>query len=83
MAEKTKVAKSAKAKKGSGKFFKFFRDIVSETKKITWPTGKTVLNNTIVVIVSVLVIGAFIWALDAILANGLKFLLEWLAGLSK
>ncbi len=69
MAEKTK-------KKGSGKFFKFFRDIVSETKKITWPTGKTVLNNTIVVIVSVLVVGAFIWALDAGLAYLLKLILK-------
>ncbi len=76
MAEKTKVAKSAKAKKGSGKFFKFFRDIVSETKKITWPSGKTVLNNTIVVIVSVLVVGAFIWALDAGLAYLLKLILK-------
>ena len=76
MAEKTKVAKSTKAKKGSGKFFKFFRDIVSETRKITWPTGKTVLNNTIVVIVSVLVIGAFIWALDAGLAFLLKLILK-------
>lgn len=75
MAEK-KVVKSAKTKKGSGKFFKFFRDIVSETKKITWPTGKTVFNNTIVVIVSVLVVGAFIWALDAGLAFLLKLILK-------
>lgn len=76
MAEKTKVAKSAKAKKGSGKFFKFFRDIVSETKKITWPSGKTVFNNTVVVIVSVVVVGAFIWALDAGLVYLLKLILK-------
>lgn len=66
MAEKTKDTK-VKGKKKSGKFLKFFRDLFSETKKITWPSGKSVFNNTVVVIVCVLVIGAFIWLFDALL----------------
>ena len=71
MAEKNQ----AKVKK-TNKVFKFFRDLVSETKKITWPTKKTVINNTIVVIVAIVVIGVFIWGLDSLLAFLLKVILQ-------
>ena len=74
MAEKTKNTKVVK-KKHSGKFLKFFRDLFSETKKITWPSRKTVINNTLVVIACVLVIGAFIWILDALLTFLLSLVL--------
>ena len=74
MAEKTKDTKVVK-KKNSGKFLKFFRDLFSETKKITWPSRKTVINNTLVVIACVLVVGAFIWVLDALLTFLLSLVL--------
>ena len=70
-----------KEKKGPGfkeKVSKFFRSYISELKKITWPTGKQVLNNTIITIVTVVIVGAFIWALDF----GLQFLREWIFSLA-
>lgn len=68
--------KKAKAAKKPNKVLKFFRDLISETKKISWPSRKTVINNTIVVIVSILVIGIFIWVLDALLAFLLGLMLN-------
>ena len=47
---------------------KFFRDQKAEVKKIVWPSKKQVINNTLIVIAAILVIGAFIWGLDAILS---------------
>ena len=75
MAAKEKKAKAAKAKKPN-RVLKFFRDLISETKKISWPAKKTVINNTIVVIVSILIIGIFIWVLDALLAFLLGLMLN-------
>ena len=59
---------SSKKKKG---FFsgisKFFRDVFSEVKKITWPSRKQVVNNTIIVIIAIIIIGAVIAGFDAVL----------------
>lgn len=55
---------------------RFFRDYKGEIKKIVWPAGKTVLRNTIVVLVMCLLVGAFIWLLDWGLSSLLKFILN-------
>ena len=44
---------------------KWLRDLKSEAKKVVWPTGKQVFNNTVVVIVCIIVIGIFVALLDA------------------
>ena len=44
---------------------KWLRDLRSEAKKVVWPTGKQVFNNTVVVIVCIIVIGIFVALLDA------------------
>lgn len=43
---------------------KWFRELVSESKKVVWPTWKQVVNNTLIVIACILVVGAFVWVLD-------------------
>ncbi len=43
---------------------KWFRDLRSEVKKVVWPTGKQVVNNTVVVIIAVIVVCAFVALLD-------------------
>ena len=48
---------------------KWMRELKSELKKVQWPTGKQTVNNTVIVIVCVLIVGLFIWLFDA-LANG-------------
>ena len=48
---------------------KWLRELKSELKKVQWPTAKQTWNNTIIVIVCVIVVGLFIWVFDA-LATG-------------
>ena len=48
---------------------KWMRELKSELKKVQWPTAKQTVNNTVIVIVCVLIVGAFIWIFDA-LASG-------------
>lgn len=48
---------------------KWFRELVSEGKKVVWPTGKQVVNNTWVVILCILVVGVFVWVLDIAFAT--------------
>lgn len=55
---------------------RFFRDYKGEIKKIVWPTGKSVLRNTIVVLVMCVIVGAFIWLLDWGLSSLLKLILN-------
>lgn len=43
---------------------KFFKDFKGEWKKVTWPSGKTVLNSSIVVIVIVAIVGIAILGID-------------------
>ena len=50
---------------------KFFKEFRSEIKKITWPSWSQTFNNTAVVVVMVLIMGAFIWLLDFAFASAL------------
>ena len=73
-AKPEKKAKEKKAKKSLG-IVKFLRDLKGEFKKIVWPSKKQIINNTIVVIVAIIVIGVFIWAIDLGLAALVKLFL--------
>ena len=55
----------AKAKKNIFKSIaKYFRELKSEMKKVTWPTKDQLIRQTLVVVVAIIIIGAFIFALD-------------------
>ena len=45
---------------------KWFREMHSELKKVVWPTRKQVVNNVLVTLACVLVVGIFIWVFDAV-----------------
>ncbi|MCR4614933.1 MAG: preprotein translocase subunit SecE [Clostridiales bacterium] len=53
---------------------KFFKDFKGEIKKIVWPDLKTVVKSTGVVLLSVLIIGVFIWIADFGLTKGIDSL---------
>ena len=91
--EESKAAeKVAKAAKGSSKKTdkpnvfsrmakgtkRFFKDFKGEWKKVTWPSGKTVLNHSLVVIVVVLVFGLIIFGFD----TGLSSIIDGLVSLA-
>ena len=59
-----------------GKVCRYFRELRSELKKVVWPTPRQVAKNTLVVIVSVIVIGVFVWLLDFVAQIGIDKLIE-------
>ena len=45
---------------------RFFRELRSELKKVVWPSKSQMVNNTLVVLACVVVVGVFIWVFDAV-----------------
>ena len=85
--EQTKQAASDKAKKDKKSekkpsFFtraaKWLKDMKSELKKVQWPTRKQTINNTLIVIACVLVVGLFIWVFDFVATNAIDLLISLL-----
>ena len=75
----TAVKKDENAKLGLFKRIgKWFREMRSELKKVIWPTGKQLTNNTVVSVVVILVSALGLWVFDLLagsLVNGLINLL--------
>ncbi len=67
--------KPVKAKKPRKKLSVVFRQFWSDLKKITWPSGKTVLNNSIKVIVTMVIIAAVLGVVDLGLTELLKLII--------
>lgn len=75
--DKTPAKSSAKnQKKQPNSVAKYFKDLKSEFKKVVWPTKKQVINNTTVVLVTILLIGIFVGAFDTIGGWALKMFLN-------
>ena len=55
---------------------KFVSDVVSEMKKVSWPTVNELRGSTMVVIVTVIIIAIFIGIVDRILSLGLERVLS-------
>lgn len=77
MAEAKKQEKEGFFRQTANRFSKWFREMRAELKKVVWPTKKQVLQNTVVVLIAVLVVGACIWIFDAIS----NLVVQWLIGL--
>ena len=45
---------------------RWFREKKSELKKVVWPTKSQMINNTLIVLACVLVVGICIWVFDAV-----------------
>ena len=58
---------------------KWLHELKVELKKVQWPTKKQTVNNTLVVIACVLIVGVCIWIFDAIALGVVNALLH-LAG---
>jgi preprotein translocase subunit SecE len=78
--ERKAGADSPKAKKEVrrtgffGRIGGFFREVISELRKVIWPTRKELLTYTAVVIVFVTIITAIVAALDYGFAKGILLL---------
>ena len=56
------------------RFSKWFREMKSEPKKVVWPSGKQLLNNTIIVLVAVLIVGVIVCLFDFVAGLGIDLL---------
>jgi preprotein translocase SecE subunit len=61
-----------------GKGRAFLKDVRVEMSKVTWPTWAELKGQTIVVIVAVLMIYAFIGLVDTILSSTIRFFITQL-----
>ena len=52
----------------------FFREVVIESKRVTWPSRKEVANSTAVVLILTVVIAAFLGVVDI----GLSRIVGWI-----
>jgi len=53
---------------------KWFREMKSELKKVVWPDGKQLFNNTLIVLASVLVVGIIVCVFDFLAGEGIGLL---------
>ena len=60
------MAKEAKTNKDLKNKKHFFKDFKAELKKVIWPTPKQVVNNTVAVIVIVLITATIVFVLDVV-----------------
>lgn len=63
MAKNTTSEKKSEKKEG-GKLRKWFKDLKIEFKKVVWPTKKTVVNNTSVVMGVIVASAALVGVID-------------------
>ncbi|MBU2445398.1 MAG: preprotein translocase subunit SecE [Bacteroidetes bacterium] len=54
------------------KIINFFSDVVKEMKKVTWPTKDELKESTVIVIVTCVILSAFVYLIDMILNNIIK-----------
>ena len=79
-AKKERIKQSKPKKSDQGNIFvrmgraikKFFKDFKGTCKKVIWPDRKTVLRNTLIVFVTVLIVGVGIWLVDFAFTRGIR-----------
>ena len=57
---------------------KWLHELKVELKKVQWPSKKQTINNTMIVIACVIVVGLFIWIFDFIAGGAIKGLISLL-----
>lgn len=75
------MAKEKKADKKPNIFKRigsYFRDVVSEIKKIVWPAPKATFKNTGIVLMAMIVVGLVIFGVD----SGLHYLFKMIMNLA-
>ena len=82
-ADKAKKDKKPDKQKKPGIFArigKWLKEMKSELKKVQWPTRKQTINNTLIVIACVIVVGIFIWVFDALASSIIAALIDLFKG---
>ncbi|MFB7141151.1 preprotein translocase subunit SecE [Gottfriedia sp. NPDC056225] len=59
-----------------GRIGKFFREVKSEMKKVSWPKRKELVNSTVTVLATVLFFVVFFAVIDSGLSKLIRLILE-------
>jgi preprotein translocase subunit SecE len=54
----------------------FFVEVAGELKKSSWPTRKDLIDSTIVVVITVIVLGLFVSMADLVFTQVVRFILN-------
>ncbi len=52
----------------------FWREMIAEMKKVTWPTRPEVVGTTVVVLIATIVFALFLWGCDLVFYQITNFL---------
>lgn len=58
------------------RFRKYLREVRAELRKVTWPSRKQLVSYTVIVLVSVLVVAAFIGLIDFAFSQVLRLFIR-------
>jgi preprotein translocase SecE subunit len=53
----------------------FLREVRNEMKRVTWPSQREVYATTVVVIITSMVFGIYLWGVDQVLDRGVLWIL--------
>ena len=59
----------------SGNITAFPGEVVSEMGKVIWPTGKQMLNYTLIVFAFLIILTIFVWGTDALASMAIRWIL--------
>jgi preprotein translocase subunit SecE len=66
----------SKISEAIGKVRTFLEEVRTELKKCAWPTRAELLESTMVVIISVLILGTYVGVSDTVVVSFLKLIIK-------
>lgn len=69
-------SKMNKLSEGVGSLKTFLEEVKVELLKCTWPTRKELFGQSLVVVISVIILGAFVGLCDVVNMNLLRFIIR-------
>ncbi|MBX7221907.1 MAG: preprotein translocase subunit SecE [Blastocatellia bacterium] len=73
MSQATEVARMSESNQVVAKWDsikQFYRDVMQEMKRVSWPSREEVSGTTLVVIIAVFFFGFFLWGADVLITLG-------------
>lgn len=55
----------------------YFREAREELARVTWPSGREVIEGTQAVLLFVIALTLIVWVLDMLFGTGIRAALEW------
>lgn len=65
----------SKIKELFGKSKKYLKEVTDETKKVSWAGKKEIFGSTLIIIITVIIVAAYVGVIDVVMNNSLKFIL--------